>query len=1194
MKKYLLSMLVMLLLSPVFGQGWRPEEMEIKVNIQNDEEARILHELNLQGDIYVNQARLFVIPQELELIKKSGLSWEVLIENLNEYYENFWETKEAYHTYAEIIELSDSLVTHFPDICTKIIYGTSLGGRQLAALKISNNATVNEIEPQLIFDGGIHGDEIGCSENVIRFARDLCLNYNVDPYITELINTREIWLYLMVNPDGRVNMTRYNNNGVDLNRDWGYMWDGEGSSPGAFSQVESKALRTCVLENHFTIHTSYHSGTEFISCPWSYRSSTPPDMSHILQLAGQYSNVSGYSNIPYGQGYSGMYPINGSTKDSNYGLVGSVSWSLEISNNKQPPASQIMMYYNYNRPAMLNLIEFAGYGLSGVITDATTGEPVIASVFVNNYLPCYNDPENGDYHKYVLPGTYDITVKANGYATTTINDVVVTANSATVTDFALQPEEHQSIYRLISSQIPNNNPADPGTTWNIIGPPDNLFYSIGKNGWLIVDMQDMIFDGAGPDIMVFEGDATPEGYTLYAGESIDGPWHSMGTGNGTAEFDFATTTISEARYLKIVDDGDGTANASGAGFDLDGIQALSSVTGPYIIMESYIIDDSNGNNNGLLDPGETAIFIITLKNVGSETALGLEGTLTTTDQYITVITTSAQVFGDIAVNASASAEFTVSASSSAPAGHSANLELEYSGTNLTAQTKYITILFPDYCYPTANCSYSDGFTGFSLESIDNMNNGCSNDNGIEGYGDFTDMSTELAAATEYTVSWTTGYSNQQASLWIDLNDDKIFTDNERLITNFSLSSSGTVYTTDFVVPDVVQPGSKRLRIRANWQNSSSDPCANFSYGETEDYTVIFPGSTLNAAFTSDVNQVCQGGQVQYTDQSTGNITGWEWTFYGGTPSTSTEQNPLVTYENPGTFDVSLTVTDGTNSSTYSAMEWMLVIGFPEVPDTPEGETELCQNNPNTTYNTSNAQYATSWIWELDPDESGTITNNGPTAELDWSPDFSGTAYLKVASANICGQSDFSDALEIYLMPLPASAGIISGDNQVCQNESTMYSVDPIAEATEYLWELTPSTAGVVTEDMNNCVIHWNDDYEGTAILKVRGINDCGEGEWSPDFEITVEDCTGIENPDEENNFSVFPNPTTGCFKVVNNQPGNLPFTISVTDMLGIKHFEQKVANSELLIDLKNLPEGIYYLKIEYESNTRIKKIIINR
>lgn len=1191
MKNLLLSLLAVLLFTSLSGQGWRPGEMEIKVNITNKEQALALYELKLNGDFYGSNARLYVTPQELEQLKVAGLAYEVLIEDLNLYYENFWETKDAYHSYAEIIELADSLVQHFPNICTKIIYGTSMGGRQLAALKISSNAAVNEPKPQVMFDGGIHGDEIGGSENVIRFARDLCLNYGTDPNITNLINTREIWLYLMVNPDGRVNMVRYNNNGVDLNRDCGYMWNGEGSSPGAFSQLESKILRNCLFENQFVVHTSYHSGTEYISCPWSYRPSAPPDMNHILQLAGVYADVSGYSNIPYGQGYAGMYPINGSTKDSNYGLMGSVTWSLEISMEKQPPASQIMLYYNYNRPAMLALIQYAGYGLTGAITDAITGEPVTATVFVNNFLPTYNDPENGDYHKYVLPGTYNITVKANGYASSTVTGVVVTANSATTKNFALQPESHQSIYKIGSSHIPNNNFADAGATWNVIGPPDNLFYSVGKTGWIVVDMQSMIFDGTGPDIMVFEGDATAEGYTLYAGVSMDGTWYSMGTGSGTTEFDFANCALSEARYFKILDDGDGSASVSGAGFDLDAIQALSSVTGPYIIMESYVVNDSNGNNNGQLDPGETATFIITLKNVGSEIAQNITGSLSCSDQYITVLTQTPQAFGNIAINGSSTAQFIVSASASAPAGHTATIELEFQGSNVAAQVKFIPVVFPDYCYPTANCSFSDGFTGFSLGNISNMNNGCS----TNGYGDFTAMSTELDPGNSYTVSWTTGYSNQQASLWIDLNDDKIYTDNERLITNFALANAGTVYTTNFTVPSSIQPGAKRLRIRANWQNSSSDPCANFSYGETEDYTAIFPGSTLNAAFTSDVYQVCYGGQVQYYDQSTGNPTGWEWDFYGGTPTTSTEQNPIVTYPFPGPYGVSLTVTDGTNSATANAMEWVIVYGDTETPATPAGETGLCQDNPNTIYHvTSSPGYATEWFWILQPGNAGILINNGAFAEIDWVPSFSGSAFLSVAAGNLCGQSEFSDELEILVMPLPAPAGAVSGDNQVCQNEVTIYQVEPIGEANIYEWTLTPELAGVLTGNFNSCQITWSSSYVGTAQLKARGTNDCGSGNWSPDFEILVENCTGIISYQSDAEVTIFPNPNNGHFSINHSFPTQEPVKVTIRDLLGTKIFEKTTFDQELKIELQNIPGRIYYLKIDSQTQSFVKKIIISQ
>jgi hypothetical protein len=290
-----------------------------------------------------------------------------------------------------------------------------------------------------------------------------------------------------------------------------------------------------------------------------------------------YSSVSGYSNLQYGQGYGGMYGINGSTKDGNYGMMGSISWSMEISYSKQPPTSQIMLYYNRNYPSMLAMIEYAGYGMEGIVTDATTGLPVTASVFVNNFYPTYTDPTAGDYHKYVLPGTYSVTVVANGYESQTVNNVVVTSNSSTVTNFQLQPGGGYYVYKFAASQIPNNNYSDEGLTSAVIGEPDDINYSIGRNGWCVLDMQYPIADVTGADFTVYEGDTSPEGYYCYAGSTIDGPWVLLGTGNGTTQFDLSGSGLTEARFIRILDDGDGPSVAANAGFDLDAVQATDIV-----------------------------------------------------------------------------------------------------------------------------------------------------------------------------------------------------------------------------------------------------------------------------------------------------------------------------------------------------------------------------------------------------------------------------------------------------------------------------------------------------------------------------------------------------------------------------------------------------------------------------------------
>jgi PKD repeat protein len=90
------------------------------------------------------------------------------------------------------------------------------------------------------------------------------------------------------------------------------------------------------------------------------------------------------------------------------------------------------------------------------------------------------------------------------------------------------------------------------------------------------------------------------------------------------------------------------------------------------------------------------------------------------------------------------------------------------------------------------------------------------------------------------------------------------------------------------------------------------------------------GGTLNASFTSDVTEICENDVVSFSDASVGNITSWSWTFEGGDPASSAEQNPLVTYNDQGTYNVGLTVSDGTNSNTLLMEDYINVLMTPPV------------------------------------------------------------------------------------------------------------------------------------------------------------------------------------------------------------------------------------------------------------------------
>jgi hypothetical protein len=645
--------------------GWREGEMEIKVGINGPEQAAQLSDLKLNGDIYSFEgyAILYVTPEELEKIKSGGYSYEILIDDLEEHFKNFWSTRDQYHTYDEIIETIDSLCSEFPSVCKKYNYGMSVEGRQLVAVKISDNVNQDENEAEVMFDGGIHGDEIGGSENLIRFAGFLCESYGIDQEITGLINNREIWLYIMVNPDGRVNMVRYNSNGVDLNRDWGYMWDSDGNSPGSYSQVETRALRTCMLENQFVVQTSYHSGTVFLAYTWSYRPDPCPDLAQIDHLASIYVTSSGYTDLFYGQGYTGMYPINGSSKDAMYGTMGSIGWTIEISTDKQPPSSQIQHYFDINKPAMLATIKYAGFGLTGIVYDATTGNPVASTIFVDNYYPSYSDPFDGDYHKYLLAGSYSVKVVANGYLPMTQIASIGDTSTSTL-NFGLQPEYNHFAYRVIACQVPNTNFADEAKTFAALWEPDSINYSLGRSGWIVLDMQYDILDGPADELIVHEGDTSPEDFWCFASAGIDGPWTLLGGGTGTTTFDFSSVGITHARYIKISDDGDGQTFEDNAGFDLDAIEAPQQ---PQIIFLSLDcrIEDPLGNGNSRIDAGENVNLVITLRNLGSMMLEGGQAFLNADPEYLTVANPDANI-GNLDFGESIQLSFEMNCSSFCP------------------------------------------------------------------------------------------------------------------------------------------------------------------------------------------------------------------------------------------------------------------------------------------------------------------------------------------------------------------------------------------------------------------------------------------------------------------------------------------------------------------------------------------------
>ncbi|HEU4363988.1 MAG TPA: M14 family zinc carboxypeptidase, partial [Candidatus Krumholzibacteria bacterium] len=107
-----------------------------------------------------------------------------------------------YHTYAELDTMLSALAAGYPDIAQMSVIGTSIEGRNIFALKISDNVAVDEDEAEVLYMGNHHARELMSVEIPLLFAEYLLGYYGVDAEITDYIDNREIWFVPMVNPDG--------------------------------------------------------------------------------------------------------------------------------------------------------------------------------------------------------------------------------------------------------------------------------------------------------------------------------------------------------------------------------------------------------------------------------------------------------------------------------------------------------------------------------------------------------------------------------------------------------------------------------------------------------------------------------------------------------------------------------------------------------------------------------------------------------------------------------------------------------------------------------------------------------------------------------------------------------------------------------------------------------------------------------
>lgn len=342
------------------------------------------------------RARYFTImlsDSQLVSLRQAGYQIEVMNDD---WYKTFKEAavvpNGGFRTPDQCYALMDSIHNNHPAITTaKFSIGFTYEGREMWAMKISDNPDIDEDEPEVLFDGMHHAREPIGMEVCLETMRRLTDGYGVDTLITRLVNEREIYFIPIVNVDGyqynvdldtagggQWRKNREDNPdrsfGVDINRNYGYKWgyNNTGSSPtpaaetyrgpAAFSEPETQNMRAFINSRHFVFVLNYHSYSNLYLWAWGYDYIYTPDEAFFNAVGDSLATYNGFTPMV---GW-GLYPTNGDSDDWGYGATGEhtkiYSITPEVGSEGDgfwPPVSRIPTLIEENQGPNLVIIDLA-------------------------------------------------------------------------------------------------------------------------------------------------------------------------------------------------------------------------------------------------------------------------------------------------------------------------------------------------------------------------------------------------------------------------------------------------------------------------------------------------------------------------------------------------------------------------------------------------------------------------------------------------------------------------------------------------------------------------------------------------------------------------------------------------------------------------------------------------------------------
>ena len=524
----------------------------IKINLHHTDQLLELYELGIPLDHYQknkdNTLDIVLSKSEKNILVQNGINFQVIQDDLTNYYLDRSQPNVdrefplgsmlGNYTLLEAINQMDTLSMLYPSfVSEKDSIGTSFEGRTIWAFKLSDNPSIDEDEPEVLFTGLTHAREPLSMMNLFYFANWICENYNSDLTANYLLDNREMWFIPIINPDGyaynesispdgggmhrknrRLNPPNSSCNmgtqqGVDLNRNYGYNWgennSGSSGNPcsavyrglSAFSEPETEAISNFILSREFSNVLHYHSYSNFLIHSWGDGSfPDEPDLTTLREIGKEMTRYNGYL---VGTGTETVgYGVNGDAVDWSYGTAGLISYTPEVgtfSDNFWPsedrviPLCQDQVYSN----SIFALVAGSDY--------------IIYDRIFNNSYPEIDDTisislviQNRGLNNSNGSVTLDIT-PLNSYSSLSVDNITIEtllARSSDTTDILLSISsdiENGTKGGLILSLHDSSSFNRMDTVSIIFGDYEEIFFDGAENGmieWSEDDNWGTIFDAS--------------------------------------------------------------------------------------------------------------------------------------------------------------------------------------------------------------------------------------------------------------------------------------------------------------------------------------------------------------------------------------------------------------------------------------------------------------------------------------------------------------------------------------------------------------------------------------------------------------------------------------------------------------------------------------------------------------------------